>query len=427
MDEKSKIFALVDCNNFFASCERAFNPKLRTQPVVVLSNNDGCIVARSNEAKKLGVPMGIPLFKVKDLIEAHVIKVFYENFSLYGDMSNIVMQTLKEFVEDIEIYSIDEAFLNLGNVKISDLAKYAQKIRKQVLKNTNIPISVGIAPTKTLAKLANHIAKKNPEFNGVCNLFMYSEKELNMVLSKIDVSEVWGIGWRSSEFLHKNGIYNVLQLKNSNTMWVRKNMNVTGLRTVTELNGTACIDLDHHTTLSKSIISSRSFGIPITNLKDLKESVSDYISGAAEKLRKKNMAANLVTVFIITNKNRLDQKQYRASFTVSLPEASFYTPDLINAGLKALDLIYKPGLKYKKSLVILSGLIPLNQIQSNMFESRDTNKGKELMLALDKINRSWGGGTVKYASSGLKQKWRAKQEKRSPRYTTNWNELLRVR
>lgn len=425
---KQKVFALVDCNNFFASCERAFNPKIRNKPVVVLSNNDGCIVARSNEAKKLKIPMGVPLFKVKDLIEAHNVNLFSANFSLYGDMSNRVMQTLREFVADIEIYSIDEAFLELTNAKIDDLSSYAQKIRKQVQRNTNIPISVGIAQTKTLAKLANHIAKKNPEFNGVCDLTKYSQKELDQMFSKIDVSEIWGIGWNLSEFLHKNGVYNVLQLKNSNTMWVKKNMHVTGLRTVTELNGTACVDLDNHPHVAKSIISSRSFGTPVTNIKELKESVSEYISGASEKLRRKNMAANFVTVFIITNRHRADQKQYRASYTVSLNEASFYTPDLIEAGMKAVDQIFKPGYNYKKSLVLLSGLVPVDAIQANMFQTEDkTNKGKQVMLALDKINKSWGGGTVKYASSGFKQKWKAKQEKRSPRYTTSWDELLHVR
>ncbi|MEA3357076.1 MAG: Y-family DNA polymerase, partial [Patescibacteria group bacterium] len=300
------IFALVDCNNFYVSCERVFNPKLRNVPVAVLTNNDGLIIARSPEVKSLGINMGIPLFKIQDLIQKHNIQVFSSNYELYGDMSHRVMQTLSQFTSKIEIYSIDEAFLDLVDVHVKDYESYGQNIRKIVMQWTGIPVSVGIAKTKTLAKAANEFAKKNTQTNGVLDLSHSRNSKVNEILMKIPVSDIWGIGRQYSKLLQRHNIKSALDLKRADQKWIRKKMTVTGLRTVLELNGQACLNLDEIQADKKRIASTRSFGNYVESIEEMSEAVSSYVSNACEKLRSQYSLASCITVFLRSNYHRKD-------------------------------------------------------------------------------------------------------------------------
>lgn len=417
------MIALVDCNNFYASCERAFNPKLRDVPIVVLSNNDGCVIARSLEAKKY-IPMGAPAFKYKEEFTMYGVKVFSANFTLYGDMSNRVMNILHDYVEDIEVYSIDEAFLDLQSYKKKSL-EYCKTIRKDILKSTGIPVSIGIAPTKTLAKVCNHYAKDNKDTEGV---FLWSNVEdKDTFLKKLSVERIWNVGYRSAVKLNLNGIYNAYQLKNANPSWIRHNFSVTGLRTVTELNEVPCFKLEDNNQPKKGILSSRSFGKSVNRLKDLEEAVSSYTSRAWEKLMEQNSACSHVYVSIVTNKHK-DTPQYYNSIILSLDLSTWYLPDLIRTAIKALKTIYKEGYYYKKASVMLLGINQRDSVNLSLINPNyNFTKYNKLMSVVFKINKASGSNIIKYASSGIEQSWKGKKELRTPRYTTNWNELLTVK
>jgi len=432
------VFALIDCNNFFVSCEKIFNPGLEGKPVVVLSNNDGCVISRSNEAKAIGIPMGIAIHKCKDLIALHNVRLFSANFQLYGDVSNRIMSILKDFCSEMEIYSIDEAFLNLKNMKINDLQKYGQEIHDRIYRWTGVPVSVGISPTKTLCKAANEYLKvtkaspglrpPSPKGEGIlidkCMTLNTPEKA-DAALSALDVGDIWGIGRKYSEFLNRYGMYRAIDLKNADDRWVRTTMSVVGQRTVFELRGTPCIELDAYPEAKKMIISSRSFGRYVTTKEELKESVACYTARAATKLRSQGSVCGIISVAIMTNRHRANLKQYYGTTHCSIPTPTGYTPDLVKHAFKCLDEIYKPGYKYKKALVTLSSIVPEDSGKINMFEQDYAfEKNNKIMKAFDDINKAWGKEKIRIGAMGETQPWRAKREMVSPRYTTVWEEIL---
>ncbi len=414
------LFALVDCNNFYASCERVFNPKLEGKPVVVLSNNDGCVVARSNEAKALGIGMGVPEFQIRPLLRANNVQVFSSNYALYGDMSQRVMETLEQFCPDLEIYSIDEAFLSLSGFISRNLTEYGRTIRTTVKRWTGIPVSVGIAETKTLAKIANRIAKRTPDTGGVFDLTACPDRDL--LLGRIVVEDVWGIGPNHARFLQQHGITTALQLRQADDQWIRKHMGIVGLRLVHELRGRSCLPLDQCPQPKQGITCSRAFGKSVLTLTEMEEAVSFYTSRAAEKLRRERLAATVLTVFLTTNTFK-EGPQYSNALTVKLPVATDTTHELIRSALVGIRKLYRDGYQYKKAGVMLTGLVPLSQVQTDLFDRQDRARSKQLMSALDAINDRWGDGTLRYAASGITRAWRTQFHRRSPVYTTDWNDL----
>jgi DNA polymerase V len=423
----TRSIALIDVNNFYVSCERVFNPKLIGKPVVVLSNNDGCAVARSNEVKALGVPMGAPWFKLKDLAKQHGIIAYSSNYALYADMSNRVMSILRQFSPDQEVYSIDESFLDLTSFQRRDLIKYGQKIRSTILQCTGLPVCVGIGATKTLAKLANHCAKKRPIYDGVCNFNSMSEAELDSVLSEIDVGEIWGVGRKLTPKLKQLGFNTVLDLKHADPEILRQNFSVVMEKTIRELNGTVCIELEEVMPAKQQILSSRSFGTPVTDINGLSESISLYVSRAAEKLRRQNSFAGSLYVYIRTSPFREKDPQYSNGMTIKLPSPTDNTPKLVSIALWGLKQIYRPGYNYAKAGIMLGELVPAAGIQTDLFSNmQPDSKSERLMHAMDLINRKMGKESIKVASEGFKRPWKMKQENKSPSYTTNWDELLKV-
>ncbi|PSJ16349.1 Y-family DNA polymerase [Nitrosomonas supralitoralis] len=417
--------ALIDVNNFYVSCERVFNPKLEGVPVVVLSNNDGCAVARSNEVKALGVKMGQPWFELKDLAKKHGIIAYSSNYTLYADMSNRVMSILSEYSPNQEVYSIDECFLELTG--FGDLSRYGHDIRQRVRQWTGLPVCVGIGSTKTLSKLANHVAKKNAEFNGVCDLNSLSPTLQNNLLSKIDVGEVWGIGRRLAPRLNRHGIKTVLDLKHANSKRLREEFSVVMKKTIREINGTPCIELEEISPPKKQIISSRSFGVTVKDLRSLEESVSSHIAKAAEKLRRQQSYAGSVHVFITTSRFNKPEENYHNSYKIRLPTQSADTILLTKTALWGLHKIYRSGFKYNKAGVMLSDFVTNEHRQADLFGLRlEDSKSKRLMKIMDQINAKMGRGTIKLASEGTDQQWKMRQGNRSPGYTTTWDDLVEV-
>lgn len=417
--------ALIDVNNFYVSCERVFNPKLVNIPVVVLSNNDGCAVARSNEVKALGVGMGAPWFKFKDLAKQHGIVAMSSNYALYADMSNRVMSILRQFSPDQEIYSIDESFLDLTGFQSRDLIQYGQKMRQRILKWTGLPVCVGIGSTKTLSKLANYCAKKRPAFNGVCNLNALSDKDCDYLLSQIEVGEIWGVGRQLAPRLQALGFKTVLDLKRANPERLRQQFSVVMEKTIRELNGTVCIELEEVSPPKKQIISSRSFGHPVSDYNSLAESITLYVSRASEKLRKQHSFAGVLYVYIRTSPFKPDEPFYSNGMTISLPTPSDDTRQLVNVALWGLKQIYKPNFNYQKAGIMLSELVPAEGIQTDLFSQTQASlKSDELMITMDKINRKMGKESIKLASEGFKRPWKMRQENKSPSYTTNWEEIV---
>ena len=420
--------ALVDCNNFYASCERVFNPKLEGKPIVVLSNNDGCVVARSNEVKALGIPMGEPWFKIEKESNRHGIIAFSSNYALYSDMSARVMGILGRFSPHQEIYSIDECFLGLEGFEKWNLETYAQNIRYQVKRDTGIPVSIGIAATKTLAKLANHIAKKRPGFEGVCDFGAFTPSDLESLLTSIDVSEVWGIGRRITRRLETMGITTVQDLKTADQRWIRQQFSVTVERTVAELNGIACIELEEDTPNKQQIISSRSFGKPVETLQDLSEAVCSYTTRAAEKLRSQESVAGSIAVFLMTNPFKPDERQYHPSLLVPLATPTDDTRLLAQAALRGLKRIYKSGFRYKKAGVMLMALVQKSEKPQTLFDDPHAeSKSARLMNVIDLVNRKMGQDTLKIAGAGIEKPWRMRRFLKSPNYTTCWAEIPRVK
>ena len=414
------IFALVDCNNFYASCERVFNPKLNGQPIVVLSNNDGCVVARSNEAKALGIGMGVPEFQIRPFLREHQVQVFSSNYTLYGDMSQRVMETLDPFSPELEIYSIDEAFLSLSGFSSRNLTEYGHIIRTTVKRWTGLPLSVGIAETKTLAKIANRIAKRTPDLEGVLDLLACPNRDA--LLRRVPVEEVWGIGQNHARVLNQNGITTALQLREVDDQWIRKRIGVVGLRLVLELRGVSCLDLEQCPAPKQSLTCSRAFGKLISTLAEMEEAVSVYTSRVAEKLRRERLAASVLTVCLTTNEFK-DGPQYSNTLTLKLPIVTDSTADLIGSAIQSIRAIYRGGYHYKKAGVMLTGLLPASQIQADLFDDHNRRKSNRLMSALDAVNDRWGAGTLHYASSGLTKSWQTQFHYRSPAYTTDWNAL----
>lgn len=417
-----RVFALVDCNNFYASCERVFNPAVRKRPVIVLSNNDGCVVARSAEAKEAGVPFAAPYFKIRALAEKYKMAVFSSNYTLYADMSHRVMSILEMYSPDVEVYSIDEAFLSLSGISGS-LYDYGRDIRGTVLKWTGLPVSVGIAPTKTLAKAASHLAKKDPAMGGVFDMTM-SDRE--RYLEKVSVGDIWGIGRKYAEKLNGRGIYSAADFARADEKWVKANMTITGLRTLMEIRGHSCMNIDDAPAPKKAIVSSKSFGHSVESIEFLRQSVSSYTARAAEKLRAQSGLAGLVTVFIMTNRFK-DEPQYGASLSCELPEPSSNTPVITRYALALLKHLYKEGYRYKKAGVMLSDIISSRDLQMNLFLGERERGSGALMETMDRVNRVYGSGTLFYASAGTEKPWSMRRELLSPAYTTRWEDIVEIR
>ncbi len=420
----SSVFALVDCNNFYVSCERVFNPKLVGKPVIVLSNNDGCAVARSNEAKALGIKMGVPVFQIKEIIKKNNVQVYSSNYALYGDMSQRVMQTLTRFTPKLEIYSIDEAFLDLSECRQLDFTEYGRDLKNTVEKWTGIPVSVGIAGTKTLAKIANRLAKKSKKANGVLDLSR--AKYLDKALVAVAVADVWGIGRKYAGFLQANGIDNALQLRDADDNFIKKKMGIVGLRLISELRGISCYPLEQSPPRKKSITVSRTFKKGIESLDELLEAVAAYVSAGAEKLRKERSVAGLLMVYLMTN--RFKEDYYHNSVSFNLPVQTNDTSELIRYARQGLKEIYRKGCRYKKTGILLNDLGPETLVQANFFDTVDRSRSKKLMQAVDTINFSMGSGAIRYGALGLarNQSWKTAFNQRSRAYTTHWEQLLEV-
>lgn len=417
-------FALIDCNNFYVSCERVFNPKLWGVPVVVLSNNDGCFVARSNEAKALGIPMGAPLFQYREVIEAHDVAVFSSNYALYGDMSRRVMEVLKMFCPRVQVYSIDEAFCDLD---VPDRVMFGRRLRATVAKWTGIPVSIGMAPTKTLAKVANHYAKKHPEERGV--FLLEGERQIEALLRKTEVEDLWGIGSRLGAMLRKRQIYTAWDLRNADDSWVKRQMTVVGLRMVWELRGISCLSLEEVAPAKQSITTSRSFGRPVTSFRELNEALSTYAARVAEKLRRQKALASHLSVFAVPKPDEFGNPLYTYQLDLVFPEPTDYTPLIVRFAKELLSHLFQEGVAYRKVGIMLSGLVPEKYAQPTLFPVTPVPVGrqKQLMQTLDEINRAYGRNALWFASEGVGQEWQMRQERRTARFTTRWDELLTVK
>lgn len=415
------MIALADCNNFYASCERVFQPWLQNVPIVVLSNNDGCVIARSNEAKKLGVPMGAPAFKYEKVFQKNNVYVFSANFALYGDLSKRVMSTISQEINRMEVYSIDEVFMDFSSVSL--LKEKAQEVKAKVKKWTGIPISIGVAPTKALAKVANYYAKKYTK-QGV--LVLNNPSHIARALKKLPVGELWGVGRKYAKFLAQRGIVTAYDLIKLDESWVRSNMTVVGLRLVQELKGTSCFDIEPVSPKKKNICTSRSFGHKVRSYTELKEAVAAYATTCSQKLRGEGSCAAVVSVFLTTNPFNLSETQYRASRRVQLSIPTSDSLEIVKAAIEGLSGIYKKGLVYKKAGVIVSDIVPQDQVQLSLFDAVDRSKRKWLMSSVDTINTRMGKDKVRLAVQGFDRKWRLKQEHLSPCYTTRFSDLLTV-
>ena len=406
-------YALIDCNNFYASCERAFNPKLEKQGIVVLSNNDGCIIARSNEVKAIGIPMGAPYFKYKDMLERHKVQIFSSNYALYGDMSQRVMSILQNFCSECYVYSIDEAFLNFRDFDLKDFIE----LRLYVLRCTGIPVSIGIASTKTLAKVASKLAKKTTS-----GIFLLEEEKRETILKKLPVEDIWGIGRRLSSSLKSCYIHTALQLVEADPIFIKQRFSIQMQRTLYELRGISCIDFDHIKP-RKSIIYSRSFCSPQGDYTMLEEAMSHYVAKACERLRKYKRLTNAVQLFL---RSRYKDQSITCGLNIPLCQASNDTCHLISLLKKELPKLYEKGKLYSKVGVCLLGLIPEEQQQPSFFFKEKPSR-KALMNVLDSINKKMGKSTLSFAAEGIEKKWQMKSSLRSSSYTTSWNELLCIK
>lgn len=419
------MYSLVDCNSFYCSCERVFNPKLNNQAVVVLSNNDGCAISRTDEAKVLGINMGTPGFELGDLIQKHGLKVFSSNYALYQDMSNRVMGTLASFVPKMEVYSIDEAFLDMTGFAYKDLFGFGKEIRETVLKHTGIPVGVGIAPTKTLAKMANRYAKKYCKESGV--YVADTPEAIAEMMCKTEVEDIWGIGRERAQFLYYNNVTTAADLISVSEEWIRKNMNVTGQRLQKELCGIPCIEWEPDSKPKKGICTSRSFGTLLTNRAAIEQAVADYAANCAHKLRQQNSAATRLHIFIHTNPFRTQDYQYNASITMPITVATNESSKLIKYALHGLKIIFKPGCKYLKAGIIVDGLVPADSVQLGIFGNADSKKSKKMHQAFDSLNNEYGKGTVRFARQGFSKPYGMRQAHLSPRYTTRIEHVVKVK
>ena len=418
------MFALADCNNFFASCERVFRPDLQGKPVIVLSNNDGCAIARSNEAKALGIKMGAPLFKIRHLVEKHDIAVFSGNMALYGEMSQRVRWVLGEFAPSVEVYSIDEAFLDLRGMNDIDFDAYAKEISAKCWKMTSIPVSVGIAPTKTLAKIASKLCKQYPKLRGGC--YMHRAQDIEKVLRKYPIEDVWGIGRKSAAKLHERYVKTAYEFTCLPESAVQKLMGITGVRTWKELQGIPCIEFEDGFEAKQSICVSRSFSTEIYDLKELQEQIANFASDMAEKLRKQHSVTNEVTVFAYTNRFREDLPQTHSSSLVTYTTPTAEQRTIVASAVQATSDLFRSGYGYKKAGVIATGIMDQSDIMQSMFEDTDSiEREHKITSALDAINSTFGAGTVKLAVQGSGH-IKSTRENQSPHYTTRWTDLPKV-
>jgi DNA polymerase V len=425
--------AIIDCNSFYCSCERLFRPHLDDKPVVVLSNNDGCIISRSDEAKQIGVEMAGPYFKAKPLIEKHNVATFSSNYNLYGDLSWRVMETLRTIVgkHNVEVYSVDEAFLDLTDFANEGWYKIGLHIRETVEQWTGIKVSVGVAPTKVLSKVANHLAKKN-KLATQCCVVLDTKEKINIALQKTPVGDVWGVGRQYANKLRDEwGIYDALQLQQMSEPFAKKHLGgVVGERLVRELKGIESNEMEDELVNKKMIATTRMFGSPVADIASIKEAVATYTSRAAEKLRRQYSAAKIVSVFVVAkeeNHNATFNRGVTHSTYTILPTATSFTQELIKPAVALVDALYKKGTAYKKAGVMLSGIVPDSSIQGNLFLSETKNNNRLLMDMIDNINFSQRDDILKFASSGTTRDWKMRQELRSPRYTTRWEEMFVVK
>lgn len=417
------MFALIDCNNFYAGCEKLFRPDLAHKPVVVLSNNDGCVIARSAEAKAMGIPMGAPWFKVKSQIATKGVIVFLSNYALYGDLSDRVCQVLAMEAREMEVYSIDEMFMDVEGIQHPEV--YGLSLRNNVQMWTGLTVGVGIGKTKTLAKSGNFIAKKVPKFGGVFHMHT-PRHDIDKVLDYIPVGEVWGIGRQYEHLLLENRISTAKALRDADERWIRQKLTVMGLRTVLELRGIPCYGLAQSPLHKKNITCSRSFGQPLTKRDDIKEAIAFYVHQAAEKLRGQSAVCGALTVFI-TTKFHGDMPHYANQYTITFPESTAYTPQMIGAAHLALCAIFKSGFAYKKAGVMLHHIARKHHIQGDLFSEVNREKQYEMMDLVDKINRKYGRHTITFGLNTHQDHiWRMNQARRSPRYTTRWQELKQL-
>ena len=419
------MYALVDCNNFYASCERLFQPKFEGRPVVVLSNNDGCVIARSDEAKLLGIEMGAPFHLMKETFEKSNVAVFSSNYTLYGDLSDRVMKTLADFVPRLEVYSIDESFLDMSDFVYQDLSKLGSDIKETVMRNVGIPVCVGIAPTKTLAKMANRYAKKKNKKFGV--FYAANKGLIDDMLDFTEVGDIWGIGKQYAALLKKNGCNTAKDVTNIPEEWMRTNMTVVGQRLWNELRGIPAIEWEYEPPAKKNICTSRSFG-KLTKDKTLViEAASNYAALCATKLRGQNSCAKAIQIFVNTNQHKTDLPQYNASITLEFETPTNITSEIISYAIKGLDIIYREGYLFKKVGIIVLGLIPENEVQQSMFDTINRGKTRQLLTVMDKLNKSMGKETVRMAIQGFDKRYKLRADFLSKRYTTNINEILKVK
>lgn len=416
------MYALCDCNNFFASCERVFNPSLNGRAVVVLSNNDGCVIARSEEAKRLGIKMAQPFYQIQELVRSNQVTVFSSNYQLYGDMSARVMEVLRSFAPATEVYSIDEAFLNFEGMAVESLAEYGRNIARTVKRSTGIPVSLGIAPTKTLAKVASKLCKKYPKLEGCC--LMYRPEDIRKVLKTYPIEDIWGIGRRYAKMLKSNNVNTAEEFRQLSPHWVQSKMSIVGLRTWKELHGEPCIEFEHNIPEKQSITVSRTFAKELTDVGKLQESLSTFVAMAAEKLRKQNSVAGQMQVYIYTNYHREGVPQHHEGRLVQFPTPTDSTIEMSKAASMALRELFRTGYGYKKAGVILYDISANRGVQTSMFDTVDRPKHKALMQTLDTINSHHGRSTLRLGSEGdIPQN----RNHTSLRYTTEWSDILTIK
>lgn len=419
------MFGHIDCNNFYCSCERVFQPALRNRPVIVLSNNDGCAISRSDEAKALGIAMAQPAFMMRDLIDKHNVAVFSSNYTLYGDMSGRIMETLSMMVPEIELYSIDEAFLDLRDLGNTDLLQLAFRIRSTIRKNIGIPVSIGIGATKTLAKMANRYAKKNHREAAV---FWAASPELEKeMLEATPVEHVWGIGHQYALFLSRSGFNTAADLARAPEDWVRNHLSVVGLRLLYELRGMPAVAWEEEKPARKNICTSRSFGNRLADQGAIGEALANYAAACAAKLRADRTCCRRIQVFIQTNPHKTGESQYRRSIDIDMERPTNHTGEIIKSALRGLELIFKPGFLYMKCGVTVMDLVPESSVQASCFDRADAGKNKKIMKTVDGINQSMGKEILRAAVQGFERSYRLKAEYRSPRYTTRMDEILKIK
>jgi len=419
-----KAIALIDANNFYVSCERVFAPCLRVEPIIVLSNNDGCVVSRSNEAKALGIGMAVPYFKVREIVERHGVRVFSSNYELYGDMSHRMMEVLEDSSPEVERYSIDEAFITLEAQDYVSLEKIGREVKEEVYRQVGIPVSVGIATTKTLAKIAGHYAKSWSELDGV---FSITEPSVHTpILRRTSIEKVWGIGARSAIKLRLSGVSTAFHLREADERWVRSRMSVTGLRIRQELRGIQCHTFATSPSSRRGIHSTRSFGELVESRDDLRAAVSMFVARACEKLRREEMVAGAITVFVRTNRFNPDERHYSGAVTLRLAPLTNLTPEIQVVAFRALDSLYREGYRYKKAGVMLSDLSPEQSASQPLWDAEKQAKVRDLMFNVDRLNQRFGRETVQYGLFATEGKWKMKLSSRSPRYTTKWDELPKI-